>query len=228
MIVTAFIPQGIVSMVSSADTLYHRVDADIPGDPPYSQGHIITGCPHIRQLGSDSVIVFKGLDQTVVSLDGEHLADDIMMLKGDDVTPPIDRLIYMIKDLIVQRGYRLMAHVCGYDAGHNPHVYEIMGENCWRINIDDRGDIFYNFAILERRQLAGRSLRPCQIRNGEIWETRPEVDLHAELQSIDKAIDTCRALLDIGKWLESPLDLRFSDMPQAETVIVTPTTITLR
>ncbi len=227
MVVTAFVPQAIVMATSSADTLYSEC-VDVAEGVILRSGHIDTGSRHLWTLGERVVMTAKALDQTAISTDASRLVETLNAEFDNDKFPPVDILIQRIKELIALHDLKLMAHVAGYDADATPHVYEIMGHEAWRVNTDDNGKIYFNIAMLERHHIAGRLLRPCRMANGEIWENLPGINLEAELQSPAKAEDTCRALVNIGKWLESPLDLNFSAMPRVELAVITRSAVSIR
>lgn len=200
-------------MASAVDALYGSVD---------ERPHFVTGLRHTARLGHHAAIVYKSLDQTGIDTTVERVVARVGSEAGDS---RVDELIDSLMRHLRACSCGIMAHVAGYDATGEPVVYEIMGESLWRVNVDDDDRVFWNFAILERHHFVGRLIRPCTMLNGGVEERLGGVDLHAELQTIDKAVDTCRMLVNTGTWLEAPLDLGGSAMPAPQYAVVTPAAI---
>ena len=102
---------------------------------------------------------------------------------------------------------QIIGIVAAYDIDKNgmimPFVYQILGENIRRINLDNNGCLNYNCVYLEKTPLVGKLLQQTQIKNGDIWEENPAVKLRCDLYSISKSIDICRFMLRTSHYLKA-------------------------
>lgn len=73
-----------------------------------------------------------------------------------------------LKKLLVDNRFQIIGIVAGYDQDVNerttPFVYQILGENIRRINLDDEGHLNYNCVYLEREPVVGKLLQQTKIK----------------------------------------------------------------
>lgn len=118
----------------------------------------------------------------------------------------------------------VLGFMAGYsdsrDANSEQFVYEILGEEIRRINIDPHGKVLYNCLILEKRPIISRLFRNIKIRNGDAWEEEFSLRMNCELFSISKAKEVANFLIETASGLDHLNSISLSGYP-VETVEIT-------
>lgn len=173
-------------------------------------------------------VVFKQLDQSRnYSREVREIVAGMGASRGPWSDGDVEAWMHEFMRRLDRGGVPIMAHVGAYDGNGVAHVYEIMDGDAWRINVDADGRECYNVALLERNHRAIRLLRRMRFDNGGTEETVEQADLHPELYSVEKAADTCRALITTGRWLDNPDGRLFAEGARIETVVVRPGEVTV-
>lgn len=216
-----FTPDGIVMSTYAYDTYYQMTKR---GDEEYVEKVNILGHPHIVTFWNQYALVFHQADEFSYNSGIKTLIEDVMR-KWTDEIPPIYELMPYIKKQLIDNSIQIIGLMSGYsktsERNLEPHVYQILGNDIRRINIDRSGRISYNCVFLEKNTIFGRLLRDVKIKNGDTWESLPPVQLRCDLYSIAKAkeitsliLKTCYRINNINNY--------DSDIFDIETVIITP------
>ena len=130
-----------------------------------------------------------------------------------------------LKKLLVDNNIQIIGVVAAYDKDKGlsniPFVYQILGENIRRINLDTEGHLNYNCVYLEKSPYIGKLLQQTQIKNGDIWEDNQAVKLRCDLFSIHKSIDLCRFMLRTNYYVENINSALYDNPLKADVTIIT-------
>ena len=142
-----------------------------------------------------------------------------------DAIPPIAEFMPYLKKLLVDNNIQIIGVVAAYDKhkglSNIPFVYQILGENIRRINLDTEGHLNYNCVYLEKSPYIGKLLQQTQIKNGDIWEDNQAVKLRCDLFSIHKSIDLCRFMLRTNYYVENINSALYDNPLKADVTIIT-------
>lgn len=194
MIASVFTPNGIVVATASYDSFLEYVEYE--NDTVMSPINI-EGLTHTYLFYRKYSLTFNVLSS---QLQGVALVEKFEDLSQKwNFTPPIVELMPYLKKLLVDNHIQLIGIVAGYDKDKNgkdvPYVYQILGKNIRRINIDNEGRINYNCVYLEKYPIIGKLLQQTKIKNGDIWEECSDIKLRCDLYSIKKSLELCQFLI---------------------------------
>lgn len=190
MIVSVFGPCGIVTASSGFDTFYELRERD---DESFAHKICIEGLPHVYTFWNKYVLVYNCINQNMYDYRMPYCLSALIN-KWEAPPSPQDFMPYL-KKLIVDNHIQIIGVVSGYfdnsDGIKTPYVYQILGEEIRRVNIDSDGNLNYNCIYLEKEPIVGKLLRQVKLRNGDVWEEQDEYRFRYDLFSISKAIDFC-------------------------------------
>lgn len=220
MIATVFAPDGIVVATASFDSYYEYIESE--------EGTLLSpinmeGLPHTYLFWERFSLTFNCLNSYMTEL---GILDKFENLSNKwDSVPPIAEFMPYLKKLLVDNHIQIIGIVAAYDIDKNgmimPFVYQILGENIRRINLDNNGCLNYNCVHLEKVPLVGKLLQQTQIKNGDIWEETPAVKLRCDLYSISKSIDICRFMLRTSHYVANINSTRYDSPLKADISIIT-------
>ena len=220
MIATVFTPNGIVVATASYDKFYEYLESD---DGTILSPITMDGLPHNY--------LFWGKYSLTYNILNSYSAEFSILSKFDelagkwDAIPPIAEFMPYLKKLLVDNNIQIIGVVAAYDKDKGlsniPFVYQILGENIRRINLDTEGHLNYNCVYLEKSPYIGKLLQQTQIKNGDIWEDNQAVKLRCDLFSIHKSIDLCRFMLRTNYYVENINSALYDNPLQADVTIIT-------
>lgn len=220
MIATVFAPDGIVVATASFDSYYEHIESE--------EGTLLSpinmeGLPHTYLFWERFSLTFNCLNSYMTEL---GILDKFENLSNKwDSVPSIAEFMPYLKKLLVDNHIQIIGIVAAYDIDKNgmimPFVYQILGENIRRINLDNNGCLNYNCVYLEKTPLVGKLLQQTQIKNGDIWEENPAVKLRCDLYSISKSIDICRFMLRTSHYVANINSTRYDSSLKADISIIT-------
>lgn len=220
MIATVFTPNGIVVATASYDKFYEYLESD---DGTILSPITMDGLPHNY--------LFWGKYSLTYNILNSYSAEFSILSKFDelagkwDATPPIAEFMPYLKKLLVDNNIQIIGVVAAYDKDKGlpniPFVYQILGENIRRINLDTKGHLNYNCVYLEKSPYIGKLLQQTQIKNGDIWEDNQAVKLRCDLFSIHKSIDLCRFMLRTNYYVENINSALYDNPLKADVTIIT-------
>ena len=220
MIATVFTPNGIVVATASYDKFYEYLESD---DGTILSPITMDGLPHNY--------LFWGKYSLTYNILNSYSAEFSILSKFDELTgkwdaiPPIVEFMPYLKKLLVDNNIQIIGVVAAYDKDKGlpniPFVYQILGENIRRINLDTEGHLNYNCVYLEKYTYIGKLLQQTQIKNGDIWEDNQAVKLRCDLFSIHKSIDLCRFMLRTNYYVENINSALYDNPLKADVTIIT-------
>ena len=220
MIATVFTPNGIVVATASYDKFYEYLESD---DGTILSPITMDGLPHNY--------LFWGKYSLTYNILNSYSAEFSILSKFDelagkwDAIPPIAEFMPYLKKLLVDNNIQIIGVVAAYDKDKGlsniPFVYQILGENIRRINLDTEGHLHYNCVYLEKSPYIGKRLQQTQIKNGDIWEDNQAVKLRCDLFSIHKSIDLCRFMLRTNYYVENINSALYDNPLKADVTIIT-------
>ena len=220
MIATVFTPNGIVVATASYDKFYEYLESD---DGTILSPITMDGLPHNY--------LFWGKYSLTYNILNSYSAEFSILSKFDELTgkwdtiPPIVEFMPYLKKLLVDNNIQIIGVVAAYDKDKGlpniPFVYQILGENIRRINLDTEGHLNYNCVYLEKYPYIGKLLQQTQIKNGDIWEDNQAVKLRCDLFSIHKSIDLCRFMLRTNYYVENINSALYDNPLKADVTIIT-------
>ena len=220
MIITVFSPYGIVAATTNFDSFYEQIESE--------EGTMLLpikmeGLPHTYTFWNKFSITFNVLNS--YSLEDNLLDRFEDLLNKWESIPLITDFMPYLKKLLVDSKIQIIGIVAAYDMDKDksivPFVYQILGTNIRRINIDSNGHINYNCVFLERTPIVGKLLRQTQIKNGDVWDNYPAVNLRCDLYSIQKSIDLCRFMLRTNYYVENINSALYDKPLSADLSIIT-------
>ena len=223
MTATVFTPDGIIISTCAFDTFYQ---ASKRGEEEYIEKVNIVGHPHVINFWNKYALVFHQADEFSYNVGLKSMIEEVMRKWSDDDIPAIYDLMPYIKKQIVENGIQIIGIMGGYsrtnEGSLDPHVYQILGNDIRRININNSGEITYNCVFLEKETVVGRLLRDVQVKNGDNWESLPPVQLRCDLFSITKAKELTSFILKTSHVINT-INQSTSEIIDLETVVLTPT-----
>lgn len=220
MIVTVYTPDGIVISTLDNDSYYHCVKRS---GEDYIEKLNIAGHPHTIQFWNRYALVFHQVDEYQYNDKLKPLLEEVMN-NWPDAVPPIYEFMPYIKKQILDNELDLIGVMGGYSRSQNgtfdPYVYQILGSDIRRININHTGDITYNCVFLEKETVFGRILRGVKIQNGDNWEELPPLNIRCDLFSINKALKLSRFILNTSQQL-AEINSSEAREYEIESIIVT-------
>lgn len=226
MIASVFTPDGIVISTTDSDRFFVSVKRN---DTDTIEPINIAGLPHVVVFWNKYAIVFHQTGEFSYDKGINTLLSEVM-LRWQDIIPPIHELMPYIKKQIIDNNLDIIGIMGGYSQSASgrvePYVYQILGNNVRRINTNNDGTISYNCVFLEKETSFGRLLRDVRISNGDEWEQLPPVNIRCDLFSIRKSLDLTSFILNTSDYLKH---INESDIPQPriETVVITPDKLTI-
>lgn len=220
MVVTVFTPISIVVATASYDCFYDYIDTE--------EGNVLTqikmnGLPHTHTFWGKYIFTFNCLNP--YAYESDLLPKLRELAEKWDAVPPIKEFMPYLKKLFVDSHIQVIGIMAAYDKDINgiltPFVYQILGENIRRINLDNEGNLNYNCAYLEKKPHIGKLLQQIKIRNGDLWEEHPAINLRCDLYSIQKSIDLCRFMLRTSDYVENINSASIDDPLEADVSIIT-------
>lgn len=223
MTATVFTPDGIVISTCASDTYYQ---ASKRGEEDYIEKVNIVGHPHIINFWNEFALVFHQAGEFSYNAYLKSMIEEVMRKWSEDYIPPIYELMPYIKKQIVDNGIQIIGIMGGYSRTKEgrlaPYVYQILGNDIRRININNSGEITYNCVFLEKGTVFGRLLRDVQVKNGESWESLPPIQLRCDLFSITKAKELTSFILKTSHAINT-INQSALDIIDIETAVITPT-----
>lgn len=220
MITTVFTPSGIVVATASYDKFYEYLDYD---ESMMLSPITMEGLPHNYLFWGKFSLTFNSLNSYSAEF-GILSKLDELVCKWDAI-PPITEFMPYLKKLLVDNHIQIIGVVAAYDKDKElsniPFVYQILGENIRRINLDTDGRLNYNCVYLEKTPHIGKLLQRTQIKNGDIWEENQAVKLRCDLYSIQKSIDLCRFMLRTSYYVENINSVSYDSPLKADVTIIT-------
>ncbi len=227
MTVTIFTPDGIVISTFKSDTFYQ---VSKRGEEDYLDKINVDGHPHVITFWDQYALVFHQADEFSYNAGIIPMIEEVMRRWPDEI-PPIYQLMPYIKKQIVDNGIQIIGIMGGYSrttkGNFEPHVYQILGNDLRRININNSGDLTYNCVFLEKETVFGRLLRDVQVKNGDNWENLPPIQLRCDLFSIYKAEEVTRFILNTSNSILK-INQSFHQHNEIETVIITSNKLIIR
>ena len=218
MIAAVYTPDGIVLTTTNTDFYY---SASREGSV---EKVAVTGHPHEIIFWGRYALVYHQTNEFNYSHQTGWLLKSLEARWGEDV-PPIHELMPYIKKQIIDSGIEIIGIMAGYNSLNHeapePFVYQILGDDIRRINIDGNGAITYNCVLLEKETKVSRLIRDVKIKNGEEWEYIAPPVIRCDLFSIDKAKSLSQFLIESCIYLENLNSDQYSHS-QLETTIITP------
>lgn len=227
MITAFFIPDGIVVSTLSVDTFnsFATTEEDSP-----QCSICVDGLCHSVNFWDRYVLIYHQADENVYHPEIPAQLKQVCSRWSNDEVPALDLFMPYIKKQILDCGIQIIGIMAGYspDADGNPtqYVYQILGSDLRRINVDQSGRPITSHVELEMRPTASRLLHEIALRNGDDWVSYPAPLLHTQFYSIDMAKRVSDRILQISA-LISHLEDR--TMPPASIVraVITPNKIEL-
>lgn len=227
MTATVFTPDGIVISTYASDIFYH---ASKRGEEDYIEKLNIVGHPHIINFWNQYALVFHQANEFAYNAGLKSMIEEVMRKWSDDNIPSIYELMPYIKQQIMDNGIQIIGIMGGYsrtkEGSLDPYVYQILGDDIRRININSSGEVTYNCVFLEKETVLGRLLRDVQVKTGENWESIPPVQLRCDLFSIKKAKEITTFFLNTSHKIRT-INHSTSETLDIETVEITPTQLTI-
>ncbi len=220
MIVAIYTPSGIVISTIGYDSFvtYSKVEDEEILEKIEMRGH-----QHIVDFWNRYALVFHSLNPYNFEEDLVGKLEEVKKRWPQEV-PKIQDLMPYIKKQIMECNLNVLGFMAGYsdsrDANSEQFVYEILGEEIRRINIDPHGKVLYNCLILEKRPIISRLFRNIKIRNGDAWEEEFSLRMNCELFSISKAKEVANFLIETASGLDHLNSISLSGYP-VETVEIT-------
>jgi len=217
MIVTVFSPAGIVTATSDVDVFYENF-AD--GDCLMQKRIAIEGFTHTYLFWNKYSLVYKSLDQFSFNSNLEIELEKISN-KWHSV-PSVTEFMTQIKKMISETNIQFVGIMSTYDYNDDnvleQFVFQILGDNIRRVNLDANGQIDFNCIYLEKNPCVGRLLQNIKLRNGDDWMETNQIQLCCNLYSIPKSIDLCKFLVKTNHYMDdincstfdSPLKMQVS------------------
>lgn len=224
MIASVFCPCGIVTATSCLDTFFEPREKD--GDViAYPIG--IEGLPHLLTFWDTYALVFKIINQS--SYDSSVSVSLSSLESFWDDTPSPEEFIASFKRVITENKIQLLGIVSTYYSKDGkrkiPYVYQVLGQDTRRINIDNKGDINYNCICLEKEPILGRLLKQVKLRNGDIWEDLAECTPRYDLFSISKSVDFCKFAIKTDHFINNITTTTYQAPILIDMAVVTPNSI---
>ena len=221
MVVSVFGPCGIVTASSGFDTFYELRERD---KETFAHKISIEGLPHIYSFWDKYVLVYNCINQNIFEAKIPHCLYTLTQ-KWETPPSPQDVMPYL-KKLIVENHIQIIGVVSGYfdntDGIKTPYVYQILGEEIRRVNIDSDGNLNYNCIYLEKEPIVGKLLRRVKLRNGDVWEEQEEYKFRYDLFSIPKAIDFCGFAIKTNHYINNISSAMYHTSVNFDVAIVEP------
>lgn len=170
-----------------------------PGDESPKCALFVPGHSHEVSLWDRYALIFHSVDENAYH---PFIADTLRQVadRWPDEIPSIDQVMPYIKKQIIDHSLQIIGIMAGYaadaDGSPQPYVYQILGSDIRRINIDDEGNIIFGHVILEKDPLLGRFTQEVRMRNGDDWEYHPAMFLHTDVYSLTMADRVATRLLN--------------------------------
>lgn len=220
MIATVFTPNGIVVATASLDSFndFTKTENGMLCSPINVEGLRHTYCFWNRYS-----LTFNCLDpyspQTGILDQFDELYNRC------DTVPSITDFISDLGKLLFDNPIQIIGIVAAYSQGDDgmaaPFVYQILGNNIQRINLDGQGQVSYNCVCLEKNPHISRLMRQTKLMNGDQWEEYDGIRLRCDLFSISKAVDLCRFLLRTNHYMEHINSASYESPLKADLSIIT-------
>lgn len=226
MIVTVFSPCGIVSATMAKDVFREPIEDD---DKVVYSEIDIEGLPHTYTFWDKYVLTYNWMDKYYYDA---RFRTQLMLLESKWTQAPVikDFMPYL-KKMIADNKSQIIGVVSAYDEENGqkkPFVYQILGEDIRRVNIDNKGNLNYNFICLEKNPIVGRILRKTKILNGDQWEMNKEVKIRCDLYSVTKSLDLCKFMLRTNFFFENINRTTCDSHLSVEVAIVTTNSIEIK
>lgn len=222
MIATVFTPDGIVISTFKEDSFYQSSKR---GEDETIERINIIGHPHIISFWNHYALMFHQTDEFSYNVGIKYILEEVMRKWTNDEIPPIYELMPYIKKKILDTDIQIIGIMGGYSRSKEgvlePYVYQILGNDIRRININSIGELSYNCVFLEKETVFGRLLRDVQVRNGDNWEYLPPVSLRCDLFSISKAKELTNFILETTDKILK-INSSNSGSSNIETVVISP------
>lgn len=220
MIATVFSPNGIVVATASLDSFYEQLESE---DGLLLSPIWMEGLPHTFLFWGRFSLTFNGLNR--YSSETKILSEFASLEKKWDSAPNISEFMPYLKKLIVDKHIQIIGIMAAYDKDKNgvnmPFVYQVLGENIRRINLDNEGNLNYNCVYLEKAPQIGKLFQQTRLRNGEQWEDNPAIRLRCDLYSIEKSIDLCRFMIRTSHYVENINSAKYDNPMKADVSVIT-------
>ena len=224
MIVSVFGPCGKVTATASCDTFF---DIRNDGEDIITLPMNIQGLPHTHSFWGKYMLVFNCINQN--AYDAQIQQHFSALTNRWNEIPHIKDFMPYLKKLIVDNHIQIIGVVSAYceneGEGKMPYVYQILGEEIRRVNIDNSGNLNYNCICLEKEPILGKLLRKVKLRNGDTWEEIDELRFRYDLFSVTKSIDFCEFVVKTNFFLNNINTVMYNRPMCADITIVTPDSV---
>lgn len=224
MIAAVYPPQAIVLSTVGYDTFYRTVksDKDVVVEKMFVSGH-----PHFISFWDKYVLCFNQLDD--FHNHSEYIEQfKAVMSRWKQTVPTLAELMPYIKKQIVDLHINVIGVMAGFslnkDNALEPFVYQILGEDVRRINVDNNGSPVHNFIFLEKKPMASRLIYSVRMPNGDEWMDLEQPQIRCDLFSTEKAREFAEFLVSTSAYINNVNNLLSHQVPP-QTVIITPETI---
>ncbi|MCD8290107.1 MAG: hypothetical protein LUC91_01230 [Prevotella sp.] len=217
MIVSIFGPCGIVTASTNSDRFLEMKEMD--GQSILTPIHI-PGFPHTYVFWDKYVLTYNFMN--TYTYDSSFIYRLKQLEEKWTERPSIVDFMPYLKKTIVDFNYQIIGVVSGYDYNENvlmPYVYQVLGENIRRVNMDASGNITYSYIYLEKKPLIWKLMQKVKVLNGDKWEESDEIPLRCELFSIEKSKDMCGFFLKTYDFVSDINSRIFKETFEADAVI---------
>lgn len=225
MIAAFFIPDAIVMATAACDS-YTVTTAPDEGSP-VTTIHIPSSA-HVMTFWNRYALVFRPADENMLCSEITARLREVCRRWPDGEVPAIDALMPYIKKQIMDTGMQMLGVMAGYgngsDGAPEQFVYQILGSNIRRVNVDNDLRPLFDYVCVEKNPMVNRLLQEVAVRNGDQWETQQSVLLHPQYYSTEMALSMARRLVDISSMTARIEDVA-TPLPEIESIVITPTGI---
>lgn len=220
MIAAVYCPCGIVISTFKEDFFL-----DIHGtekQPTHNTVRIV-GLPHTITFWNRYSLIYKLLDSYNYDFRLEILTEQLKNRWSE--TPSIATLMPYVKKMLMDNHVQLIGVMAGYEStenGYEPYVYQILGQEIYRVNRNEAGQVQYDYLCLEERTTVKKLLMECKLANGNTWEEYEKTSVRCDLFSIEKAIDFSKFMLATNRYVNHLNSVMYDEPLLYDMVIITP------
>lgn len=221
MIVSVFSPFGIVTVTASHDSFSEMRKEE---DEAMIHRINIKGLPHVYTFWEKYVLVYNCINQNICDVRMPYCLSSLVK-KWDSAPAPQEFMPYL-KKLIVDNHIQIIGVVSAYygedQIFKTPYVYQILGDDIRRVNIDNSGNLNYNCIYLEKNPIVGKLLRQSKLLNGDTWEEQDECRFRFDLFSVSRAIDFSVFAVKTNYFINNIDTSEYCDPLCMDVAVVTP------
>lgn len=217
MIVSVFCPYGIVTASAGNDTFLEMREENkqrilLPIN--------MMGLPHNYVFWNKYALTYNVMNPHMLDSSFE---DCLRVIENTWASAPnLSDFAEHLKKMLVTHKFQILGIISGFDCvdkSEIPYVYQILGENIRRANVDIEGNIMYNCIYLEKTPLIWKLMQKSKILNGDSWEECKEIHLRCDLFSLEKSVDLCCFLLKTGNFIRNINSAKYREKLDIELII---------